>query len=200
MEYGEMNSLSLSRKAGLFALLAGVSWTALSIASLLADEPERYLDALMFAPLLLTSLAFLTLHRLQQSAFGRFGTIAYRLSVASLMLLLVCQPVLAAGSERLNWLAFPVAAVVWLLGFLLYGISTIKANALPRWIGAAIMISEPVTALFGMLFAPISPLADHGDYSGAIGHGMIWLAIGYTLWTAATKGGFMVKTAAPGAA
>jgi hypothetical protein len=159
----------------------------LGIASLLADNPERYLDALMFAPLLFTSLAFLTLHRLQQSAFGRFGIAAYRLSIASLVLLLVCQPMLAAGSDRLNWLAFPVAAVAWFFGFLLYGVATIKAKVLPAWMGAAIAFSELFTTLLGIAFSPISPLADHGDYSGATGHGLIWLAIGYTLWTTAAR-------------
>jgi hypothetical protein len=195
-----MNGLSLTRKAGAFALLAGVSWTVLSVASLLADEPERSLDALMFAPLLLTSLAFLTVHRVQQSAFGRFGIATYRLSVASLVLLLICQPVLAAGSDKLNWLAFPIAAVAWFAGFLLYGIATIKAKALPTWIGAAIGLSELLTMLLGIAFSPISPLADHGDYSGAIGHGVVWLAIGYTLWNASTKHEPSLKAPAAGTA
>jgi hypothetical protein len=189
-----MKSLSLSRKAGLSGIAAGVSWTILGIASLLADNPERYLDALMFVPLLLTSIAFFSLHRLQQSAFDRFGVASYWLSAVSLVLLLICQPLLALGIDRFNWLAFPVAALAWFLGFLMYGIATIKAKALPTWIGAAIGLSELLAMALGIAFSPISPLADHGDYSGGIGHGLVWLSIGYFFMQRARASSLSIST------
>jgi hypothetical protein len=147
----------------------------------LIDEPTHLLDALMAIPLALTALAFLALHPLQRDRLGRLGQWGYRLSVGAFALLFVSQVIVVAAVEQLYWLAFPVAAGIWFVGFLLYGIATARAGVLAPWIGIAIGFSQLAAVLFGIALSPISPIADHGDYSGAIGHGIIWLAIGITL-------------------
>lgn len=166
------------RRCGYLALGAGLAWSATSFLSLLFDDPTRLLDVLMAIPLALTVAAFLALHRFQRDRLGRLGQWGYRLSVASFLLLFVSQAVIVAGVERLYWVGFPFAAGIWFAGFLLYGIATARAGVLAPWIGLAIAFSEVAAALLGIAFSPISPIADHGDYSGALAHGLIWLAIG----------------------
>jgi hypothetical protein len=176
-----MKTTALVRKCGLLSLAAGVAWSTMSLLSLLIDEPTRLLDTLMVVPLALTALAFLTLHPLQRDRLGRLGQWGYRLSVGAFALLFVSQAIIVAGVDRLYWLGFPVAAGIWFVGFLIYGIATARAGVLVPWIGIAIGVSQLTAVLFGIALSPISPIADHGDYSGAIGHGIIWLAIGVTL-------------------
>ena len=169
------------RRCGYLALGAGVAWSATSLLSLLIDDPTRLLDVLMVAPLALTIAAFLALHRFQRDRLDRLGQWGYRLSLASFVLLVASQAVIVAGVERLYWLGFPLAAGIWFAGFLLYGIATARAGVFAPWIGVAIAFSEVAAALLGVAFSPISPIADHGDYSGALAHGLIWLAIGSAL-------------------
>jgi hypothetical protein len=162
-----MKTTALVRRCGVLSLAAGAAWSIVSALSLLIDEPTRLLDTLMAVPLALTALAFLALHPLQRDRLGRLGQWGYRLSIGAFALLFASQAIIVAGIDRLYWLGFPVAAGIWFVGFLIYGI--------------AIGISQLTAVLFGIALSPISPIADHGDYSGAIGHGIIWLAIGITL-------------------
>lgn len=172
---------AIAPKTGRIAILAGMLWALVSIVSLLADNPQRSIDALMVAPVTATLFAFIGLNRLQREHFGRFGRISAFLSFASLIFLLPCQTILTFDIERVAWLAFPVGAMLWLLGFLLYGIATLRAKTLSPWIGLGILVSEPLAAVLGIIFSPISPLADHGDYSGALAHGLVWFTIGVIL-------------------
>src|SRR6478609_2467102 len=176
-----MKTTALVRRCGVLSLAAGAAWSIMSALSLLIDEPTRLLDGLMAIPLVLTALAFLALHPLQRDRLGRLGQWGYRLSVGAFALLFVSQVIVVAAIEQLYWLAFPVAAGIWFVGFLIYGIATARAGVLVPWIGIAIGVSQLTAVLFGIALSPISPIADHGDYSGAIGHGIVWLAIGVTL-------------------
>jgi hypothetical protein len=54
------------------------------------------------------------------------------------------------------------------------GIALVRTRLLPRWMGAALIAAQPLAILLGLAFSPISPLADHGDYTGALGHGIVW--------------------------
>ena len=176
-----MKTTALVRKCGFLSLAAGAAWSTMSLLSLLIDEPTRLLDTLMVVPLALTALAFLTLHPLQRDRLGRLGQWGYRLSVGAFALLFVSQAIIVAGVERLYWIGFPVAAGIWFAGFLIYGIATARAGVLVPWIGIAIGFSQLTAVLFGIALSPISPIADHGDYTGAIGHGIVWLAVGVAL-------------------
>ncbi|MDQ3547997.1 MAG: DinB family protein [Chloroflexota bacterium] len=46
--------------------------------------------------------------------------------------------------------------------------------------------ADLVTVLTGVALSPIAPLSNFGGYSGAIAHGIIWLAIGAVLRSRAT--------------
>ena len=60
----------------------------------------------------------------------------------------------------------------WLVGFPLLGIATLWAKVLPRWVGALLIAYFP---LFGFL------LSSYGW--GGIALGLLWLALGYVLWS-----------------
>ena len=56
-----------------------------------------------------------------------------------------------------------------MVGLILYGAATLQAKVLPRWCGIAIIVVLPVTILLG-------------DYGGMF-FGLVWLALGYMLWS-----------------
>ena len=46
----------------------------------------------------------------------------------------------------------------------------------------ALALSEPPAVLAGLALSPIVPLSESGSYSGAVAHGIVWLAVGSVLW------------------
>ena len=76
---------------------------------------------------------------------------------------------LLAGSETLSELLIGVGGVGILIGLVLYGAATLQARVLPRWCGIALIVSLPVTILLGAY--------------GGILFGVVWIALGYVLWT-----------------
>jgi len=179
-----MTTNGTARRSGAVGLVAGALWCVLSIASLATPDPERYLDALFLAPFLLTAPAFVGLHLFQRDHLGRLGRVAFWISSVAMVAILIGQMGQVFDIDAIVWLGFPAGLLAWVVGFALYGIATIRAGALPRWAGGAIALSQPLAILLGVAFSPISPLADYGDYSGALGHGLVWLAIGWALLTA----------------
>ncbi len=79
------------------------------------------------------------------------------------------------------WLAFPAGLLVLTIGLVLTGVATLRVNEFPRWSGYLVIASEFLAVLTGFALSPISPIADHGDYSGALAHGVVWLLISLKL-------------------
>jgi hypothetical protein len=86
---------------------------------------------------------------------------------------------LAVGNESLLWLSFPVGALLLLVGFLALGIATLRAGVLPRWCGLALIVALPLVTVAGAIFGAPSD----EDYPGVVVMGVVWLALGYALWT-----------------
>ena len=193
-----MTTHEMARGSGAIAILAGALWCVLSIASLATLDPERYLDVLFLAPFSLTLPVFVGLHLIQRDHLGRLGRGAFWLSAGTMVAILIGQTGQVVGIDALVWLGFPVGFLGWLAGFALYGVATVRARVLPRWAGWALALSQPLAILLGVAFSPISPLADYGDYSGALAHGLVWMAMGWSLRTAHM--GAIVATGARGAA
>ena len=74
-----------------------------------------------------------------------------------------------AGGEALGELLIGVGGLGIMVGLVLYGAATLQARVLPRWCGIALIVSLPVTILLE-------------DYGG-IFFGLVWLALGYMLWS-----------------
>jgi hypothetical protein len=60
----------------------------------------------------------------------------------------------------------------WLVGFPLLGIATFRSGVLPRWCGLLLVVYFPVLFVLLSLFS-----------TGVIWNGLVWLALGYALWT-----------------
>ena len=67
----------------------------------------------------------------------------------------------------LLWLV-PVASLAVMIGFVLYGVATLRARVLPRWCGVALIVAFPAAIA-------------SGTYA-YFWLGLVWLALGYLLW------------------
>lgn len=163
------------RWGALGALLAGLAWTAAGIVSWATAggrSPEAFgfvpLDEALYVVALVGVLGGLIgLHARQAPSYGRLGSVGFLASFVGVWLLL-------SGLVLSFWVGVFLGRVlglgflVTLVGFLLLGAATLWLGALPRWCG--------------LLFIACLPLAiTLGDRGGAIGLGLIWLAIGCVL-------------------
>ncbi len=72
------------------------------------------------------------------------------------------------GIMDLEGLFFPVGTLAVFTGFVLYGAASLQARVLPRWCGIGFIVG-PFMLLLGGL--------------GGIVFGLLWLALGYVLWS-----------------
>ena len=56
---------------------------------------------------------------------------------------------------------------------LFFGLSTMRAGVLPKYVGIALILLEPGSMLTAMALSPIAPIADRGAYSGATEKGAV---------------------------
>ena len=59
------------------------------------------------------------------------------------------------------------------LGLVLLGAATLRAGVLARWCGALLIVAVLGIPIYFAL----------GNYGGAILYGLLWLALGYVLWS-----------------
>ena len=59
------------------------------------------------------------------------------------------------------------------LGLVLLGAATLRAGVLARWCGALLIVAVLGIPIYFAL----------GNYGGAILYGLLWLALGYALWS-----------------
>ena len=171
-------STGVRRYAAIWSTSAGIAWVVLSLLSILTPEPARYLDVLFVVPYSLTLAAVLGLHTVQRDHTGRLERVGLWTTVIGMVATLVGQVGIITDADPLTRVVLPVGVAVWLLGFLLLGIATVRARVLPFWAGVALVLSQPLAVVTGLALSPISPLSSTGDYSGAIAHGLVWLALG----------------------
>lgn len=120
--------------------------------------------------LLLTVVGMMGLHALQKENYGRIGLGGFWTVVVASLGQVLGTVVLLAGSKALEWLVFPVGVSAVLVGFVLYGATTLQAKVLPRWCGVGLIVGLPVAIALGL-------------YGGNILFGLLWLALGYVLWS-----------------
>jgi hypothetical protein len=160
---------------------AGVAWVSLSLLSILTPDPARYLDVLFVVPFSLSLGAVLGVHAMQRDHAGRLERVGAWISITGMAATLIGQVGIIADLSGLTRTVLPAGVAVWLLGFALFGAGTVRARVLPPWVGVTIALSQPLAVVAGLALSPISPLSSTGSYSGAIAHGLIWLAVGSVL-------------------
>ena len=77
--------------------------------------------------------------------------------------------------KALQFLGFPLGALIWVVVLVFFGLSTMKARVLPKYAGVVLILLEPVLdAHRRACCQPITPpLADRGAYSGATEKGRV---------------------------
>lgn len=174
------------RAAARWATAAGIAWTLLSIESIARPDVMDYRDVAFLVPWLLTLATVAAIHRIQGDRLRRAGRVAFRGVVASM-----AAGALGSVALLLGWTGshFAVAVPFWVLSMAVYGTATARAGVLPRWIGVALALSEVLVIATAVALSPWVPLSDHGSFSGAIAHGVVFLAIGRSLAAASRDGG-----------
>jgi hypothetical protein len=168
-----MTRSDLIRWGGLAAMLAGVAFAGFALLGMAAGGPNALLPQLSFALAFgLLAVGFVGFHALQKADYGLIGRVAYYILVVVLSVEFFARLVITlSGSESFYWI-LDIGTVGVLLGFVLYGVATLRARVLPVWCGVLIIICLPVRiAMF-----PVDPW-------GLVVLGVLWLALGYALWS-----------------
>jgi hypothetical protein len=121
-------------------------------------------------------------HALQKRNYGLMGNAGLWMGiVASVVMALGLAGYLRWGAATLLWLVYPMGAFGLAAGFILYGIATLRAGMLPPWCGIAFAVVLPVA----MALVWVRPLLGLGEGSSttSILFGLVWLGLGYDLWT-----------------
>jgi hypothetical protein len=152
-------------------MLGGAVWTVLGLSALfgyLQAIPGRE-DVVLFAvALLLTAVGLVGLHALQGGSYGLLGRVGLYVALVAMAARLSGAVVYLVGSTALEWISWP-GTLGMLVGFVLYGLATLRAGVLPRWYGLALIFSMPVSL----------PLAVYGTTL----FGLILVVLGYVLWS-----------------
>ena len=166
-----MGSSGLVRWGATSLMLGGAVWTVLGLSALfgyLQAIPGRE-DVVLFAvALLLTVAGFVGLHALQGGSYGLLGRVGFYVALVAMAARLSGAVVYLAGSTALEWISWP-GTLGMLVGFVLYGLATLRAGVLPRWYGLALIFSMPVSLPLGV-------------YGTAL-FGLILVVLGYVLWS-----------------
>ncbi len=146
-------------------MLAGVVFLVDEIFGLM--NPAPYLDVMFVVAMLLVLAGMVGFHALQQGHYGDLGWAGFYTIVVGILAQILGLVLLLSGSMALLWLV-PVATLAVLIGFVLYGVATLRARVLPRWCGVALIVAFPAAIA-------------SGTYA-YFWLGLVWLALGYLLW------------------
>jgi hypothetical protein len=164
----------LNFRVGVVAAAASAAWVLQSLTSLALPDPTAVLDVTMIVPILLTISGIWLLR--QQGVFGDgiIARIIVGLCAVGLLFTIPGQLAFAFDWGGAGMAAAIVETAALIGALVLAGIAIIRTRMLPRWMGVALIVAQPLAIILGIVFSPISPLADSGDYTGALGHGIVW--------------------------
>lgn len=150
-------------------MLGGVVFVTDTVLTLTVADPteDLWLDVFSVAGILLVVAGLVGFHALQGESYGRIGQAGFYTVVAASLIQVAGLVGFLSGSTAFEWLIL-VGGLGSLVGFVLYGAATLRARVLPRWCGVALIVVLPASI----------PL---GEYASLL-FGLIWLALGYTLW------------------
>ena len=171
-EEERMGSSGLVRWGAIGLMLGSVVWVVLGLSAVLGflqSIPGREDVVMLIIALLLTAAGLVGLHALQRNRYGLLGRAGFWIAVLSLLARAVGAGVYLAGSSALAWISYPWGTIGMVVGFVTYGVATMRARMLPRWYGLALIVSMPLSL----------PLGAYGTTL----FGLIMGVLGYALWS-----------------
>ena len=160
-----MPASSIIRWGAMAFILGGVVWIALNAYSLSQGgtpaRPGPGFAAFYVAALLFSNAGLLGFHALQRDAYGRLGRAALYTVLGSSVLLIV------SAFLTVPVIANMIGLVGALVGFILYGVATLRARVLPVWCGVLFVAFLPVSIALG----------EYGNFFT----GLAQLVVGYVL-------------------
>ena len=164
-------------------MLAGVAFIVLVLKPDPKDASPFYIfgSVLLFVAVWLLLLVGLAgFHVLQKEHYERIGRAGFYTVIVGVSVMIIIQILtwvgLALGITALV-LPDPGGLLIVLVGLVLYGVATLQARVLPRWCGVGFIVGVPV--LIGMSVVS----GEYGEMLGGILFGILWLALGYVLWS-----------------
>lgn len=159
------------RWEALGAVLAGMAWLASFLVSPeVLGSPSYAVEATFGVALLGTLVGLIALHTRQSRSYGVLGLAGFLAAVAGTALVLLNVLLISLGRRDLLDLLLVLGFLGMLVGFVVLGVATIRGRVLPGWCGVALIVALPVAAALG-------------DYGGGMVLGLLWLALGYALWS-----------------
>lgn len=159
-------------------MLSGVIWLVLGLSGVvgypLQAIPGREDVVLFVVGMLLTAAGLVGLHSLQKDSYGRLGRTGFYVALTAIAAHVLAAVLFLAGNPAFQWLSSPVGRFGMLVGFVLYGIATLRARVLPRWYGLMLVVSMPVSLGLGALLAA---------YWSSLSFSLFFLVLGYALWS-----------------
>lgn len=154
------------RWGGLAGMLGGLTFVAEAI--VFATKPGVALqDALLLAALFLVAGGLAGFHIFQGERAGRLGLAGFWLAIAATAAQAVAVVTVLVGGPSLD-LLHGVGFLVLIVGYILYGVASLRAGVVPRWAAVALIV--------------VGPASLPTEYSTAV-LGVVWLALGYALWS-----------------
>ena len=164
-----------TRNAAIAGIVAGLGYLLQAIMGLVKPQTEVFsgtsdyiLEVVFIVALLATIFALMGLHTFAQSRYGKVGTVGFWLALAGTFLMLVsAAATLSAGQNSLG-IAFLGGLLLAVIGYILLGVATLRAKALPTWGGLALILGFPLSVFLNTL-------------GGGIIFGLTWIGLGYYL-------------------
>lgn len=158
------------------AFLAGVAYIADAL-RLLGPGSSAALTHLV--AIVLTLVAAVSLHVVQQSRYGSVGWIGVGIVAVALVAQAVGRLSELSGSGALEGLVFPLGVLVMVAGLVVYGVATWRAAVLPRWVAIGLVVVPPLAIVAAVTFEEIGLDAEHGE----VLLGLLWVVVAYALWS-----------------
>ena len=173
-----MSSSDLVRWGGIAAMLGGVVFIVLM---LIPEGPigsfSGRLGTFVFIVALVLPLAALIEFHTLQDSYGRIGRAGFYTVIVGASAQIVAAVGRLFGSMALEFLDI-VGLLGVFVGLVLYKAASLQGRVLPRWCGVGFIVAVPVfiagSAALGWMF---------GGALGGILFGLLWIALGYVLWS-----------------
>jgi len=163
---------------------AGVAWIVSSVLRITLPTDD-YGATIFVIALIGTLVGLVGLHPRQAPSYGWLGLAGFLAAFVGTALALV-GGVGGALEDLTFWFGtikvlFSIGFYGMLVGLALLGVATLRARVLPRWCRVALILTGPVV-IFVLSVMPPYGLTGR-LYSGGMVLGLIWLALGYVLWS-----------------